>query len=164
MKTEATGIYVRDDNGKHRVDCMYRGFHITGTFPKGTEGFRLAKKYLKFEKDKINQGKVSRERKTLKEVYEYIDSRARDKGKKKEQSTIISDNLFYKHIAKFLGQDTYMDTLKRQHIESFQDRLAKDVSERTGKPLSITLQRKAIELMKYVDTINVENGGEKMYK
>ena len=150
MKTDATGIYIRDDNGKYRVDSMYRGFHITGTFPKGTEGFRLAKRYLKSEKDKINKGKVSKERKTLKEVYQYIDSRARNKGKKKEQSTINSDNIFYKHIAKYLGKDTYMDTLKRQHIESFQDRLAKDVSEKTGKPLSVTMQRKAIELMRRI--------------
>ncbi len=108
------GITKRGD--KWQVRTTHKRKSIYGQFLSRKQ----AEDYLKAEIMRIDMGYHYKERKRLEEAYQFLDKQRRGTGKKKEQSSIITDNLFYNHIAVSLGKDRYIDEFTEDDINDFQ--------------------------------------------
>ena len=111
------GITKRGD--KWQVRKTYKGHKIYEIFLT----YQHAEKYLQGEMDKIDQGQYVEEYMTLEEVYLFMDKERRLKGFKKEQSSKVTDNTFYSHIAPVLGLNMRIDLITRDNIREFQSKI-----------------------------------------
>ncbi len=136
------GISLRDN--KWQVRTTYKGQKIYRQFSDGERAtYSLAKRYLQEEKKRIDMGQYYEEHKTLEEVYLFLDKEKRETGRKKEQSSMVTDNLFYNHIAVSLNKDRYIDTFTQGDIMSFHEDI------RTSG-LKASTQSKIIFLLKQI--------------
>ena len=108
------GITKRGD--KWQVRTTHKRKPIYGQFLSR----RQAEDYLKAEVMRIDMGYHYKERKTLEAVYLYLDNQRRGTGKKKEQSSTVTDNHFYNHIAVSLNKDRFIDEFTEDDIYDFQ--------------------------------------------
>ena len=139
---QVKGITKRGE--KWQIRTTYKGHYIYKQFARGDKATHsLAVRYLNEEKKRIDMGQYYEEHKTLEEVYLFMDKEKRSKGRKKEQSSIITDNLFYNHIAKVLNKDRYIDSYVDYEILDFQDSII-------NSGLATSTQSKIIFLLKQI--------------
>ena len=136
------GITLRDN--KWQVRTTYKGQKIYRQFSDGEKATHtLARRYLQEEKKRIDMGQYYEEHKTLEEVYLFLDREKRETGRKKEQSSIVTDNLFYNHIAVSLNKNRYIDTFTQGDIMGFNE----DVR---NSGLKASMQGRVINLLKQI--------------
>ncbi len=125
-RTEYKGIYIRGDNGKVQVDTTYKRKRLCQQFSDGEKKtIREAYKWLQERKREIDTGKHVNNRKTLEEVYLFLDEERKGKGLKKEQSSRVTDKIFKNHIATLLNTDLYIDSFTMEDIRDFQSKILK---------------------------------------
>ena len=102
-----------------QVRAMHKGVLIYKQFDYKVD----AEKYLAEERRRIDLGNYYEVHKTLRETYTEMDEELRHKGKKKEQTSIHTDSVFYNHIAKLLNVDRYLNTFTIEEMREFQKRI-----------------------------------------
>lgn len=131
-------------NGCWQIRHWHEGKLLYKRFPDGLpQTYEIAVRMIKDFDRQVDAGEYYEERRTLEEVYDYLDKEKRDKGRKKEQSSIITKGLFKNHIAKYLKKDKYIDEFTETEILDFQDKIL-------NSELKPSTQSKVIFLLKQI--------------
>ena len=78
-------------NGCWQIRHWHEGKLLYKRFPDGLpQTYEIAVRMIKDFDRQVDAGEYYEERRTLEEVYDYLDKEKRDKGRKKEQSSIIT--------------------------------------------------------------------------
>lgn len=131
-------------NGCWQIRHWHKGQLLYKRFEDGLpQTYEIAVRMIKDFDRQIDAGEYYEERRTLEEVYDYLDKEKRGGRRKKEQSSIVTKRLFKNHIAKYLNKDGYIDEFTELEIRNFQDKIL-------NSELKPSTQSKVIVLLKQI--------------